>query len=352
MLYSSPMLISALLGLAASANAIGGTWENATSLMGAPRQWHGAAQRASADLVVVGGIIRSASGGYESTDITQFYNLKANGWIDFPPIPIKINHPNTGGVFQYYDQLHSNSIYVLGGLATGSDGIQHAVANGFKLDAPRGEDQWTTVASIPKGSERGGAAVGVYNDLIVLAGGLRTFDISKGLGDTIASVVAYNLTQNKWVPLPSKAQNLPDARDHAGAAVVDGVFYVIGGSKNNVDNVQNTVFSLDLKNLANGWTNNKETLPTARSGLTAAAVNGVIYAFGGEGNTVGNTKGIFSAVEAFDTKSRKWTKLPPMPVPRHGSAAVTLATDRIYVPGGANAEGVHPTTANAVFYPS
>lgn len=95
--------------------------------------------------------------------------------------------------------------------------------------------------SIPKGSARGGAAVGVYNDLLVRAGGLRAFDTGKGLGDTFASVIAYNLTQNKWVSLPTKAQNLPDAGAHAGAAFVDGVFYVIGGSKNNVDNVQNTV---------------------------------------------------------------------------------------------------------------
>jgi hypothetical protein len=75
-------------------------------------------------------------------------------------------------------------------------------------------------------------------------------------------------------------------------------------------------------------------MPTARSGLAAAMVNGVIYAMGG----TSATGALLTTVEAYDTASNTWSTKAPMPVARSHLAAGVLG-GKIYAVGGITGSG-------------
>src|SRR5919106_729222 len=69
-------------------------------------------------------------------------------------------------------------------------------------------------------------------------------------------------------------------------------------------------------------------MPTARSELAAAALDGRIYVAGGIAQW-----GTSATFEAYDPATDRWEALPPLPeAPHHLAAAAT--DDRIYIAGG------------------
>jgi len=200
---------------------------------------------------------------------------------------------------------------------------------------------------MPASEARGSAAAVAYNNTIYLAGGIP----SSG-GRTVDTVSAYHISSNTWISnsLPEVARRLPEARDHAGYAIVGSKFYVLGGRANGVTAVKDTVFILDLADLQKGWRVVEMKMPTARGGLVAAAVGEKIYTFGGEGNPAAGKRGVFEQVEVFDTATEKWESVGAMKLPRHGTSAVTV-DGKVYIPGGAVVQGMGGTEAFDVFSP-
>jgi Kelch motif len=82
-------------------------------------------------------------------------------------------------------------------------------------------------------------------------------------------------------------------------------------------------------------------LPKARMELGAVAVNGKIYALGGNGATT------TAQVDEYDPASNTWTTKKPMPTPRQ-NAVVAVVHDKIYVTAGyaitMPGEGTRPKT--------
>ena len=79
-------------------------------------------------------------------------------------------------------------------------------------------------------------------------------------------------------------------------------------------------------------------MPVAAGGLGAAVVAGRLVAVGGESPT-----SVIDAVQSFDLKTSKWSKLPAMRTPRHGTAVAAVG-DSLYAIDGAAATGhVHST---------
>jgi N-acetylneuraminic acid mutarotase len=78
-------------------------------------------------------------------------------------------------------------------------------------------------------------------------------------------------------------------------------------------------------------------MPTGRSGGAGAVMNNRLYVFGGEGNEE-NPLGTFNQVEVYDPIQNAWTKLAPMPLPRHALGAAVIGK-RIYLPGGSIVQG-------------
>jgi N-acetylneuraminic acid mutarotase len=71
-------------------------------------------------------------------------------------------------------------------------------------------------------------------------------------------------------------------------------------------------------------------MPTARGGLTAAALDGRLHVAGGEDLDPGAT---FAEHEVYDPATDSWTAAAPMPTARHGLTSQAVA-DRWYVIGG------------------
>jgi N-acetylneuraminic acid mutarotase len=90
------------------------------------------------------------------------------------------------------------------------------------------------------------------------------------------------------------------------------------------------------------WTRVSD-LPTARSGITAAVVEGKIYVFGGEGAT-----GTFSENEVYDPARDIWQRLTSMPTARHGLGSAVVH-GRIYVISGGPIPGGSFGDLNEVF---
>ncbi|TDD11981.1 Kelch repeat-containing protein [Nonomuraea diastatica] len=317
---------------AAAEPTYGKGWQPRAAIGGGPRQEHSVAALGHR-VYVIGGIVPNPAGGVAATGRTEVYDTRRDTWSEAAPLPVVMNHPNVATV--------GGRIYVLGGLSGGAS--WQALRDGFVYD-PR-TDRWTPLPPMPAGMERGSAAMGVRGTKIYLAGGMRTLTPGPGgLQDTVDLVSSYDVVTGRWESLPS----LPQARDHVGGAIVGATFYVLGGRDRGQVNVRDTVYALDLR--SRRWSE-RAPMPTARGGIAAAAVGGKIYTFGGEGRHDGtNPNTVFAEAEAYDTARDRWVRLAPMPVPRHGTAAVAVG-GTIYIPGGGTAGGAAPVDVNDAYRP-
>ena len=119
--------------------------------------------------------------------------------------------------------------------------------------------------------------------------------------------------------------NMPTGRRYLAAAAVDGVVYAIGGESFGT--------SYETANVAydpvtNSWTARTD-MPTGRRHLAAAAVDGVVYAIGGESST----NPYETANEAYDPVTNSWSNKAAMITGRR-YLAVAAADGMIYAIGG------------------
>ncbi|PJE95843.1 hypothetical protein CUT44_21590 [Streptomyces carminius] len=308
-------------------------WRTLAPIGSGPRQEHGVA--AVGDKVyVIGGIVPDPAGGFATTGRVDVYDTRRGTWSQAAPLPVAMNHPNAAVV--------DGRLHVLGGLSGGVS--WQALRDCFVLD-PR-TDRWERLPPMPAGTERGSAAMGVYRGRIHLAGGMRVLEPTGpgGLQDTVGEVSSYDTATGRWETLP----DLPQPRDHVGGAVVGTVLYVVGGRDRGQLNVRDTVYALDLRHRRR-WSE-RTPMPTARGGLAAAAVGRWIHTFGGEGNVVDGVHTVFPETEAYDTFRDRWRRLDPMPVPRHGTAAVAVR-GTIHIPGGGTTPGAGPVDVHDAYRP-
>ncbi|KAK4178715.1 hypothetical protein QBC36DRAFT_233770 [Triangularia setosa] len=349
-----PPILSALLLTATSLSLPnnkptpkGGKWQTLQSISNLPRQEHVTLALSSSSLAIFGGILPANDSSspipYLTTNILQIYSIPKKTWSFGAPAPLALNHPNAAVV--------NGKIYLLGGLTEIDNWAWRPSPKSFVYEPKT--DVWSDLPPIPESeTSRGSAAMGVHNGVIYLAGGLTLLPLVPELGpqQTTDVVSAFDTKNNTWLTLPEKARRLPEGRDHAGAAVYKGKFYVLGGRKNGQDNVKDTVFELDLKRLSRGWTLKKGRMHTPRGGLAAARLGGNVYTLGGEGNKVNGTEGVFPQVEVYDVQRDKWERLRDMEVPRHGTSAVGIGGG-VYVPGGGVRQGGAPVDTFDVFWP-
>jgi RNA polymerase sigma factor (sigma-70 family) len=118
--------------------------------------------------------------------------------------------------------------------------------------------------------------------------------------------------------------DMPTARSNLGSALVDGKIYVIGGTPSN----GGAVASAEEYDPATDIWTKRANMPTAREGIRAAAVDGIVYAIGGW-----KPGGDTSILEAYDPATDKWTRKANMPT-RRTMTAVAVVDGIIYVIGG------------------
>lgn len=241
-------------------------------------------------------------------------------------------------------------VYVLGGLADlgEREPAWRGVGDAFVYSPSTGV--WESLPALPEGEERGSAAVGVYGSKIILAGGMTDLELSGNTSqNSVAVVSVFDTKSREWLDVSRKEKYMSEGRDHAGAAVVDGKMYVLGGRDRGQENVKDTVFVLDLCDFDAGWRVSEKRMPTPRGGVAAGVVGKKVYVFGGEGNSDAES-GVFDQVEAYDTEANRWDSAGTMKVARHGTYAVGVGR-RVYVPGGGVRQSGAPVANFDVFEP-
>jgi N-acetylneuraminic acid mutarotase len=295
--------------------------KNLAPIRGAPRQEHSVVSAGNNVYILAG--LRGP--GETLTAAVEVYHPANDSWTDAPPLPFAAHHVNVAAV--------DGALYYLGGLFSARGSIFQSVVrpDAYRLEpAGAAPGRWAALAPMP--DARGSAAVGVHGRTVWLAGGLTARMRS------LDAVSSYDTALDRWTT--HGALRLPEARGHAGGAVVDGVFYVVGGRVASHAQNRATVYALNLTALASGaqtsWVA-KAPMPVPRGGLAVAAAGEKIYTFGGEGNRA-SSKGVFSDVAVYDIATDSWETAVPMMAPRHGFGAAFVG-DKVYVPGGGARQG-------------
>lgn len=177
------------------------------------------------------------------------------------------------------------------------------------------EGTWTTKS--PLQTARRQHAGGVIDGKFYVVGG--TSVAGEGVLD---SLEAYDPSTDTWATLSP----MPTPRNRVKAAVLNGQLYVVGGSQGYL-NVVSSVEAYDP--LSNTWSI-KAPLPTPRAWAASAVVDGKLYAIAG--NNWGPGNGNVDVVEMYDPNTNTWSTRAPLPSAiRHHNVAVI--SGKIYVVG-------------------
>src|SRR5262249_42564336 len=136
--------------------------------------------------------------------------------------------------------------------------------------------------------------------------------IVSGYGsDQVPSVLVqvYDPAANKW----KQAAPIPQAMHHHGVAAVEGKIYVVGGFTG-VFAKRSPIASVGgYAPAADGW-EQRGPLPAPRGALAVAALDGKIYALGGERFSAAKPDAYEPVSDAavYDPKSDAWEILPPL----------------------------------------
>jgi serine/threonine protein kinase len=176
--------------------------------------------------------------------------------------------------------------------------------------------------------------------------------VASGVDDSHATNAfeVYDPATDKW----SARAPIPTIRGDAGASGINGIIYVFGGaglnSEGNEDGrvgLTNIVEAYDPR--TDSWTR-KTPMPTARTGMSWAVIDGKLYVAGGVGPCPPCP--FYRMLEVYDPATDKWETKSPMPGARvfAGGAAIN---GRFYVAGGAYADGVRePADKMEVYDPA
>ena len=201
-------------------------------------------------------------------------------------------------------------------------------------------DTWSTKALMPVAIYS--AASAVINGRLYVAGGASLNNPAQP--NPFNTLYSYDPTTDTWTALAP----MPTPEVGAAAANVNGELYVVGGiSQSVINNPRNGVLQV-YDPTTNTWTT-KTSMPTARAGAGAVAINGQLYVVGG---TTDNTSaGYTGALEVYDPVTDTWSSKAPMPTPRQVFAADAV-NGQLFAIGGDPGGGVAQTAANEVYDPS
>jgi N-acetylneuraminic acid mutarotase len=290
------------------AAAAAGAWSQGPSMPDGPRQEFG---------VVAWRHLVFVIGGYDTATnrLNEAFNTLTNAWETHTPMTdgLGTDHPNVAST--------DDKVYVLGD-------AQHNLT----LQYDPVSRSWLTKRRVP--TARSAAATATIGTKIYLAGGspttaARAFEI-------------YDAATDSWRTQVDGLPLLPGpGRNHVCGAAAGGTFYVIGGRSSGLTPI--SPGRVDAYDPATGAWTAVAPMITARAGAAAGVVRGVVYVVGGEGNAASPT-GVFPQTEGYAPATDRWTRMPAMPVARHGLGAAGIG-DTLYVPGGATVQGAGNTVA-------
>ena len=265
------------------------------------------------DIYIIGGFDKSG----KVLDTVEVYNTQNDSWKAIAPLPQPLHHTAASNF--------NGKIYVIGGY-TNNNWLPSAKLFVYDLK----KNLWTEESPMPTAR---GALTAVFIDGILYAIG------GEGKSGIMDINEAYNSKTKNWILKSS----MPTPRHHVASAVVDGNVYVIGGRVQGISPITNVNVTEMYDPKMDKWMI-LESIPSKRSGISAASINNTIYVFGGEDLTK-----TYNNNEKYNVKNNTWESQEPLPTARHGLSAVSVNDDKIYVIGGGPEPGLSVTSVNEIF---
>jgi len=247
------------------------------------------------------------------------YDPKTNSWTQLKPNLVPVHHGAAAAI--------GRKFFVFGGFRlpdTGKIGW-YPENRAWAYDSQT--QSWSELPPMP--TPRGAhAAVAVGNKIYVVGGANipSGMNLPDGLNpggpvEILGKTEMFDTERNSWTTL--KPMTLP--RNHHDVAHLDGKLYVIGGTVGSCfpSGWASNVSMNEVYDIATDTWSTRAPMPTARSAVGAAVIDGRIYVIGGEG-WVDESGGVFRNNEAYDPSSNSWTEKTPMPTARHGFAKAVL----------------------------
>lgn len=122
-------------------------------------------------------------------------------------------------------------------------------------------------------------------------------------GVATSSVEVYDPVTNQW---NASAGSLLVPRAGAGVALLNGLFYVVGGESSG-----NYLCSMEAFDPVSGTSTQRAPMITSRARVGVMVMSGVLYAIGGEDGPCGP----LASVEAYDPVTDRWTVAEPYLLP-------------------------------------
>lgn len=257
---------------------------------------------------LVGGQLRKAT---EPTVLR--FDIRNGEYRREPDAPVAIDHPVV--------VTHDGEVILASGYVNGE-----TATNRMWAYSPRTR-RWRELPSMHYA--RGAAAGAVVGDKLYVAGGVYEFGNEH---EPYRFLEIYDFKTHRW----SSGPDMPTARHHFGAGVIDGKIYFAGGrqpQKLNLDAFE------EFDPAKDRWYK-LPPIPTGTGSPAVAAVDGKLIVAGGGTEVVDNpAEGtILKAAFAYDPRKRRWSRLPDLLQARHGAAAAA-AGGRMYVFRGAPCPG-------------
>jgi N-acetylneuraminic acid mutarotase len=251
------------------------------------------------------------------------YDPKKDTWTTKAMAPLEMSH------FQAVS--YKGEVYVVGAF-TGGYPHETPIPAMYIYNPER--DEWRKGPDLPQDRLRGAAGAFVHNDKIYVVCGIQD-----GHWDGhVTWFDEYDPKTNTWRKLP----DAPRARDHVSVAMVGDKLYVAGGrlSTAKINQVLNrTIPEVDVYDFkTNSWAtlDASKNLPTLRAGNMAVPYGNKVLIIGGESD---KQVPAHSEVEAYNTKTGQWERLPNLFQGRHGTGAVSMKGKVYVVAGSANRGG-------------
>lgn len=224
----------------------------------------------------------------------------------------------------------SGKLYVFGGF------YDHTFTGTGRVDAyDPASNTWSQKKSIPEAITHAPSLV--INGEAWLFGGY----VGKDPGPPSKKVHIYNATSNTW----RRGPDMPDVRGAGAVAQVGQTVYFFGGRGPGRTFDVPEMYALDLS--TNTWSI-KANLPNPRNHIAGIAVDGYVYAVGGQWQEASQAVNQ-DDVHRYDPTTNSWTEVASIPLAvSHNTASIFSYNGRIVMAGGEKAHNV--STARVYSY--
>jgi N-acetylneuraminic acid mutarotase len=322
-------ILAAISALATDTAFAQGKWTSLKPIPQGEEEVYGTA--AGGKLYVLGGL--GIFPGWEPKQMLWSFDPASNEWTRLPNIPEGIHHPGFAAI--------GEKLYSIGGftIARPATGLPAWVPSKSVWIYDTNAKSWSKGPDLP--TPRGALTATAHENKIYAIGGAKNPTYSTPeLRPTVpvenmATTEVLDIATGTW----SAAAPMLTARNHHGASLIDGKIYVVGGRIGStfIIGLSNNVSTNEVYDIAKNTWAAVLGMPTPRSGVGTAVLNGRMHVLGGEAY-LNDLVGTYRTHEAFDPKTNTWQRLPPMPTPRHGLAVAEIG-GKMYAVSGSNVAG-------------